>query len=95
MALADHFARNIDSTAEDSFASFLAPDDAGIQLVIAGSALDYFCRFGELLKGNSSLRAGYDAVKQAHVASGFAAYREAKRRYIEQALGTANRTEAP
>jgi len=84
-ALASRFPRNTGSTAETNFASFLAPEP-GIQLVVEGSALDLFCRFRDLLRANAGLRAEYDTVKQAHAAAGTDGYREAKRRFIEQAL---------
>ena len=83
------FARNTGSDRSHKFAAFLdssTDPELGVQLVIAGSHVDYFVAWRSLLESDLQLRQEYDALKRAFDGKSMDAYREAKAQFIRERL---------
>lgn len=89
-ALAAALTRNEGSLHTPTLASFIfAPNtanEAGIQLVAAGSEHDTFVLFRDLLLANPALVQDYNALKQSWHNKPMDAYREAKSHFVEAAI---------
>jgi GrpB-like predicted nucleotidyltransferase (UPF0157 family) len=83
--LAKHYPRNNGSPHTDAFASF-SKGNMGIQLVVAGSDLDVFLAFRDMLAANPALLAQYNTLKQACEGDPVPVYREKKAAFIESLL---------
>jgi GrpB-like predicted nucleotidyltransferase (UPF0157 family) len=88
--LEHEYARNTGSDRTEYFAAFVARSagavDIGVQLVVAGSPLDVFVRWRDLLLANASLRRQYDDLKRRHHGASMHQYRREKSAFIEAAL---------
>ena len=76
---------------QDDFASFALPagDEiaVGVQLVIeAGESDQLFLGFRDLLRSRPDLRDAYSELKDTHRDDGIDSYREAKARFIREAM---------
>ena len=77
---------------QDDFASYVLPPDGGIpvgaQLVVEEGESDrLFLGFRDLLRSRPDLRDAYSELKDAHRDDGMDSYREAKARFIAEAMG--------
>jgi len=77
---------------QDDFASFALPPESeiavGVQLVVeAGESDRLFLGFRDLLRSRADLRDAYNELKDAHRDEGMDPYREAKARFIAEAMG--------
>ena len=87
--LAQRFPRNTGSVRTADFAAFEDAGSfpqAGIQLVVIGSAYDDFHRFTEILRADPAILAAYNDLKRRFDGQPMAAYREAKGTFVERAL---------
>jgi GrpB-like predicted nucleotidyltransferase (UPF0157 family) len=82
------YPRNAGSTrVPGAFAAFeqpAGPVSVGIQLTAAGSELDVFWRFREVLRARPDLCRAYDALKRAHEGGPMDDYRAAKDAFLAQ-----------
>jgi GrpB-like predicted nucleotidyltransferase (UPF0157 family) len=87
--LAAYYARNENSDRNNVFASFVGEGispPVGIQLVVRESAYDDFLAFSDVLRAHPVLLERYNALKRRFEGGNEDDYREAKARFIEQAL---------
>lgn len=86
-AMAAVFERNSGSIHNKFFASFVMPEeDAGFQLVVMGSPLDFFTRLRDLMQNNPALIQAYNELKKKFNGAPMTDYRAAKDAFIASVL---------
>jgi GrpB-like predicted nucleotidyltransferase (UPF0157 family) len=84
-----HYAKNLESPRDDSFASYADDTGAiplGIQLVVRSSEHDTFNRFLGRLKQSDVVLASYNALKRSLSGADMEIYRQAKADFIARTL---------
>jgi len=83
------FEANLRSARRSDFAAFedrAWPIDVGVQLVVPGSKLDVFERFGDLLRSSPKHLKAYNALKRQRNGQPMSEYREHKAEFIKTLL---------
>lgn len=83
------FEANLRSARRSDFAAFEDrgwPIDVGVQLVVPGSKLDVFERFGDLLRSSPKHLEAYNALKRLQNGQPMSEYRETKAEFIKALL---------
>lgn len=88
-ALSGHYARNTGSIRTDTFASFKNDQEdppLGVQLAVAGSELDEFLAFRDLVVSERALLEQYNRMKQGAEGMNEDDYRSCKDAFIDRVL---------